>query len=77
MEGRGDEIYLAHIDGSEARNLTKTPGNDGHPWFSRDGSFIVIRVLSFAGNGWVSAKPAAGGDGMWLNTSLATRIEPQ
>ena len=42
MERRGDEIYLAHIDGSEARNLTKTPGNDGHPWFSRDGSFIVF-----------------------------------
>ena len=42
MEGQGDEIYLANIDGSEARNLTKTPGNDGHPWFSRDGSFIVF-----------------------------------
>ena len=41
-EGRGDEIYLAHSDGSEARNLTKTPGNDGHPWFSRDGSWIVF-----------------------------------
>ncbi len=41
-EGRGDEIYLAHIDGSEVRNLTKTPGNDGHPWFSRDGSWIVF-----------------------------------
>ena len=41
-DGRGDELYLAHIDGSEARNLTKTPGNDGHPWFSRDGSWIVF-----------------------------------
>ena len=41
-EGRGDEIYLAQIDGSEARNLTRTPGNDGHPWFSRDGSWIVF-----------------------------------
>ena len=42
MEGQGDEIYLAHADGSEPRNLTETPGNDGHPWFSRDGSWIVF-----------------------------------
>ena len=42
VEGQGDEIYLAHIDGSEARNLTQAAGNDGHPWLSRDGSFIVF-----------------------------------
>ena len=42
VEGQGDEVYLAHIDGSEARNLIRTAGNDGHPWFSRDGSWIVF-----------------------------------
>ncbi len=37
----------------------------------------TYRVLSLAGNGWVRAEPAAGGAGMWLNTSLATSIGPQ
>jgi Tol biopolymer transport system component len=40
--GTEDEIFLANIDGSGARNLTDTPGNDGHPWFSRDGRTIVF-----------------------------------
>ncbi len=40
--GSEDEIYLAKIDGSEARNLTGAKGNDGHPWFSRDGEWIVF-----------------------------------
>ena len=40
--GGEDEIYLAKIDGSEARNITKAKGNDGHPWFSRDGKWIVF-----------------------------------
>ncbi|MCZ6672508.1 MAG: hypothetical protein O7C75_06160 [Verrucomicrobia bacterium] len=40
--GTDDEIYLAKIDGSKPRNLTKTGGNDGHPWFSRDGKWIVF-----------------------------------
>lgn len=42
IEGGEDEIYLAELDGSEARNITKTRGNDGHPWFSRDGKWIVF-----------------------------------
>ena len=37
----------------------------------------TYQVLSLAGNGWVRAEPAAGGAGMWLNTSLATSIGPQ
>ena len=37
----------------------------------------TYQVLSLAGNGWVRAEPAAGGAGLWLNTSLATSIEPQ
>ena len=37
----------------------------------------TYRVLSLAGNGWVAAEPATGGGGRWLNTSLATSIEPQ
>ena len=40
--GGEDEIYLAKIDGSQARNITKAKGNDGHPWFSRDGKWIVF-----------------------------------
>ncbi|MFN3326136.1 MAG: hypothetical protein ACK5AZ_21770 [Bryobacteraceae bacterium] len=40
--GREDEIFLAKIDGSEARNLTNAKGNDGHPWFSRDGNWLVF-----------------------------------
>ncbi len=43
MEGHGDEIYLADIDGSNAHNITKAAGNDGHPWFSRDGKTIVFK----------------------------------
>ena len=40
--GTDDEIYIAKIDGSNPRNLTKTGGQDGHPWFSRDGKWIVF-----------------------------------
>lgn len=42
VEGKGDELYLAKIDGSEPRNLTGRPGDDGHPFFSRDGKTIVF-----------------------------------
>jgi Tol biopolymer transport system component len=42
MNGKDDEIYLANIDGSGARNLTNAAGDDGHPWFSRDGGTIVF-----------------------------------
>ncbi len=37
-----DEIFVANIDGLDARNVTKAKGNDGHPWFSRDGKWIVF-----------------------------------
>jgi Tol biopolymer transport system component len=40
--GTDDEIYIAKIDGSNPRNLTQTLGSDGHPWFSRDGKWIVF-----------------------------------
>ena len=40
--GPEDEIFVAEIDGSKARNLTQTPGNDGHPWFARDGRSLVF-----------------------------------
>jgi Tol biopolymer transport system component len=39
---KNDEIYLANIDGSNERDLTDSPGDDGHPWFSRDGGVIVF-----------------------------------
>ena len=40
--GADDEIFLARIDGSEVRNITNAQGNDGHPWFSRDGEWIIF-----------------------------------
>lgn len=42
QNGGDDEIYLAGVDGANERNLTRTPGEDGHPWFSRDGKTIVF-----------------------------------
>lgn len=42
QEGPQDEIFLAKVDGSGARNFTRHEGNDGHPWFSRDGKWIVF-----------------------------------
>ena len=42
VDGEEDEVYLARVDGSEARNITNMPGLDGHPWFSRDGKWIVF-----------------------------------
>ncbi|MCC6368924.1 MAG: PD40 domain-containing protein [Bryobacterales bacterium] len=42
MNGKDDEIYLANIDGKNPVNLTNAPGDDGHPWFSRDGRTIVF-----------------------------------
>ena len=38
----GDEILEAAVDGAHMRNLTETPGNDGHPWYSRDGQWLVF-----------------------------------
>ena len=40
--GPTDDIFLAGIDGSNQRRLTVSDANDGHPWFSRDGRFIVF-----------------------------------
>ena len=41
-DGGEDEIFLARPDGSEPRNITNAEGLDGHPWFSRDGKWIVF-----------------------------------
>ena len=40
--GPTDDIFLADIDGSNQRRLTLSDANDGHPWFSRDGRWIVF-----------------------------------
>jgi len=40
--GPTDDIFLADIDGSNQRRLTQSDANDGHPWFSRDGRWIVF-----------------------------------
>ena len=37
----------------------------------------TYQVLALAENGWVAAAPVVGGDRLWLNTSLATSIEPR
>lgn len=42
LNGKNDEIYLANIDGTNPKNLTDAAGDDGHPWFSRDGKTIVF-----------------------------------
>jgi Tol biopolymer transport system component len=40
--GGRDEVFLARRDGSNVRNVTNNPALDGHPWFSRDGNWIVF-----------------------------------
>src|ERR1700752_2997360 len=37
------EIYIMRADGSDQRRLTNTPGYDGGPFFTHDGSRIVWR----------------------------------
>jgi Tol biopolymer transport system component len=57
-EGSQDEIFLAKVDGSGARNLTRHKGNDGHPWFSRDGKWIVFESdRSFIGRSRNGCEP--------------------
>ena len=45
--------------------------------WSRSDTARTYQVLALAENGWVAAAPVVGGDRMWLNTSLATSIEPR
>jgi len=40
--GPTDDIFLADIDSSNQRRLTMSDANDGHPYFSRDGRWIVF-----------------------------------
>ena len=44
MSNRGGnwDIYSVPLAGGEARNLTKSPGEDGLPTFSPDGNFIAF-----------------------------------
>jgi Tol biopolymer transport system component len=42
MKGGEDEIFVANIDGSNPHDVSNAKGNDGHPWFSRDGKWIVF-----------------------------------
>jgi hypothetical protein len=42
LASKEDEIFIANIDGSNPRNITNAPGNDGHPWYSRDGKTLVF-----------------------------------
>jgi Tol biopolymer transport system component len=43
------EIYIMNTDGSEQIRLTRTPGYDGGPFFSPDGSRIVWRRFNKSG----------------------------
>ena len=38
------EIYTMNVDGTDVRRLTTTPGYDGGPWWSPDGTKIVYRA---------------------------------
>src|SRR5262245_5225129 len=40
--GGADEVFLGDINAAHPRNMTNAAGNDGHPWFSRDGKWIVF-----------------------------------
>jgi Tol biopolymer transport system component len=45
MNGTDDEVYVARIDDTndlKPRNVTRSPAEEGHPWFSRDGKWIVF-----------------------------------
>jgi Tol biopolymer transport system component len=37
------EIYVMRADGSEAKRLTRSPGRDAHPIFTRDGKSILFQ----------------------------------
>ena len=37
-----DDILLARMDGTQRTRVTRSPANDGHPWFSRDGRTLVF-----------------------------------
>lgn len=43
------DIYIMNADGSNVRQLTKSPGYDGGPFFSPDGSRIVWRRFDASG----------------------------
>lgn len=43
------EIYLMRADGSDQRRLTTTPGYDGGPFFSPDGTHIIWRRFDTKG----------------------------
>jgi Tol biopolymer transport system component len=38
------DIYTMNVDGSDVRRLTTTPGYDGGPWWSPDGTKIAYRA---------------------------------
>jgi Tol biopolymer transport system component len=42
------DIYTMNVDGSDVRRLTTTPGYDGGPWWSPDGTQIVYRAWHYA-----------------------------
>lgn len=39
---RNSEVFVARLDGSEQRNLSRDPGFDGWPTWSRDGRFVIF-----------------------------------
>ena len=43
------ELYIMRADGSEKRRLTSTPGYDGGPFFSTDGTRVVWRRFDTEG----------------------------
>jgi hypothetical protein len=37
-----DDLHIADLDGSNHRLLTSSDSKDGHPWFSRDGRWVLF-----------------------------------
>ena len=60
-QGGNWDIYAADVPGGTVQRLTTSPGNDGLPTWSPDGSQIAF--VSDRGGSWgIYVMPAAGGE---------------
>ncbi len=64
------ELYVMRADGSDVRRLTDTPGYDGGPFYSHDGSRIVWRRFTPDGGSAEVYTMNADGTGIKAVTSL-------
>ncbi len=66
------ELYVMRADGSDVRRLTDTPGYDGGPFYSHDGSKIVWRRFAADGGSAEVYTANADGSGAKAVTRLGT-----